>query len=392
MKKFLLSLLTVALFTGVSNAQQNMYYYVDMVGSPGQQFIYSIDTLVDISDMDLNFADTGAGVVWNFQNLDADDADTIVFDNLNAQEMTDFPTGNLVMSSSLGRIVFNKNVGTALELLGTSVDFGGFPVSLQYVPGQRLFPEMSGLHTMDSTTSYVIENVFVDIDTAIVGCAPSVQIDSIRLTRNSVYKVNFDATGELRLPLDTFPYTVRAISEEATVDSIFVYSTSGFTCTFPPITVPAGWSLAPDLLIQLAGFANSAVTVDTLRTASWYYPYTISPVCVVDYQYDPGFTDTTFLSVRYKGTDTPDIGFEQIDQIPLVVYPNPASEVLMLQTTADITDATMYIFNAQGQQVKAMPLNGANMISLEGMANGMYFYQLGSGKKLLHHGKFLIKK
>jgi hypothetical protein len=52
----------------------------------------------------------------------------------------------------------------------------------------------------------------------------------------------------------------------------------------------------------------------------------------------------------------------------------------------------MYIYNAQGQQVRTTNLNGSNRVDVAGLNNGMYFYQLANGNKLLHHGKFMISK
>ena len=390
MKKILLSLLTVAISITFTNAQQ-MSYYVDMVGSPGQSFILAKDTSPLITDFVLDMSDTGSARVWSFEGLDSDVLDTLNFDVLTGTEPTDFPGGNLVMESNLGRIVFDKDVATKLYLLGTSVDFGGFPLSLNYVPGQRTIPDVCSLHTMDSTTAVVDEIFYVGINQTIGSC--NIVIDSIHLVRHSFYKVHFDATGELRLPLDTFDYTLRAVSFEVTVDSIFIFCPSGidpFTCF--GMSAPVGWSLAPDQLIALSGLSDSAVTHNTTHAATWYNPYTISPICVVDLTYDSAYTDTNFVSVTYKGNNTPDVGFETVDQILLKVYPNPATNVLMLETNADISDATLYVWNAQGQQVKTVNMNASNMIDVSGLTNGMYFYQLADGKKLLHHGKFIIKR
>lgn len=390
MKKFLFSLLTVAISISFTSAQQ-MSYYIDMVGSPGQSLILAKDTSPFITDFVLDMSDTGAARVWSFEGLDSDELDTLNFMNLNAQESIDFPGANIVMESNIGRIVFNKDASTGLYLLGTSLVFAGFPLGLGYNPGQRTIPGVCSLHTVDSTSSVVDEIFYTGIDTNIFGC--QITIDSIRLKRTSYYHVHFDATGELRLPLDTFDYTLRAVSFEVTVDSVFNYCPNGINpISCFGMSAPIGWSLMSDQLIAMSGFADSAVVHKTTHAASWYNPYTISPICVVDLTYDPGYTDTNFVSVTFKGNNTPDIGLETVDQILLNVYPNPASNLLILQTNADISKSTLYIWNAQGQQVKTVNMNGSNMIDVSGLTNGMYFYQLADGKKLLHNGKFIIKR
>ena len=71
MKKSLFSLLTVAFTLTYIQAQQ-MSYYVDMVGSPGQSFVIAQDDTINPGDFDLNIGTVGAGVIWNFQGLNID--------------------------------------------------------------------------------------------------------------------------------------------------------------------------------------------------------------------------------------------------------------------------------------------------------------------------------
>ena len=387
MKKILFSLLTAA-FSLTFLYSQQVNYYVNMVGSPGQSFVIAQDDTIQPSDMSFNTGPVGAGQIWNFQGLDANNLDTLFFQTPNGQEATDFPGCNLVMESNAGRIVFDKNVSTGLFLMGTALTFQGIPLALNYAPIQEYLPPVDTLGATAHTVSYVNEIVYTGIDTTYFTC--HIVIDSIKLKRRSDFTVKIDAAGELRLPLDTFPHTVRSISKEITLDSIFIYSTPGISCGF--INAPPGWSLAPDVLIQLSGFATGAVVLDSSFTASWYNPYTISPVCIVDFTYDSLYTDTNFVTARFKGDNTPDIGFEQQTTISLNLYPNPATNMLILQTTANLNDATMYIFNAQGQEVKTTNFNGSNTVDVSGLTNGIYFYRLATGNQLMHQGKFIVKR
>lgn len=392
MKKFLFSLLTVAgTFTYIS--AQQMSYYPNMVGTPGQSFIIANDDTLLASDMNFNTGSVGAGIIWNFQGLDFDGLDTMNFVSLTPQEAIDFPSGTMVNESNIGRIVFEEDDATGLFLQGSNLDFQGVPLSLNYNPAQQTLPAVTSLGSSVNTVSYVDETVYVGIDTNVLGC--QVTIDSIQLKREADYTVNFNSTGELRLPLDTFAYALCGISKEITVDSIFVFcptGISGGTCGTFGLNAPVGWGLAPDILIQLSGFAAGAVVHDSSYTASWYAPYTIAPLCIMDFTYDSAYLDTSYLGIKFKALNTPDIGFEQVDMIDLNIFPNPASTLLMLQTNAILTDATMYIYNAQGQQVKAVVLNGTNAVDVSTLTDGSYFYQLADGTKLLHHGKFMVKK
>jgi hypothetical protein len=391
MKKFLLFSLTAAFSFTFLNAQTP--YYTSTVGSPGYHMSISQDTSVDVTDMTLNVGTVGTGLIWNFQGLDADLLDTINFDFLNAQEMTEFPTGNEVVESNLGRIVFDKDNANGLFLIGTGMTVLGNYVGLNYTPPQKHLDDVNNVGTTFNTLSLVDEKVYVGIDTTVFGC--HINVDSIEFKRRSNYTVNFDASGELRLPTDTFAYTLRASTIETTIDSIFIYSPlgmSGPACGAFGLTAPVGWSLAPDNLIALSMIATSAVQRDTMLTLEWYHPQGVFPFCVVDYTFDPGFSDTTFNSVRFKATDGSDIGFEEYTPIDMSLYPNPASTTITIQSNADLSQATMYMYNAQGQQVRAVLLNGGNTVDISFFENGMYFYQVVEGNKLLHNGKFIVKK
>src|SRR3982751_2023768 len=127
MKKFLFSLLTVAFSFSLVNAQQ-MSYYTNMVGTPSQSFVIAEDTAADATDLPFNVGTVGAGVIWNFQGLDADLSDTINFFAPNANESLAFPAGNDVIESNVaGRVVFNKDDANGLFLIGTGINvFGNF--------------------------------------------------------------------------------------------------------------------------------------------------------------------------------------------------------------------------------------------------------------------------
>lgn len=391
MKKVLFSLFTVAVSFTWANAQSP--YYTSTSGSPGHWMSISEDQSIDVTDMTLDVGITGADQIWNFQGLDVDASDTVNFLFPNSSETTEFPAGNVVVESNLGRIVFNKDDASGLFLMGTGMDVFGNYTGLNYNPPQKQLDDINDIGTTFNTVSYVDESIYVGIDTTVFGC--NINIDSINIRRQSDYTVNFDSDGELRLPTDTFVYTLRSTNLETTIDSIFIYSPlgmSGIACATFGLTAPVGWSLAPDALIALSGLATAAVQFDTLRTQAWYHPQGVFPFCIVDYTFDPGFVDTTFNSVRFKATDGSDIGYEDVALVDMTIYPNPASSMMMIQTNADLSSATMFVYNVQGQQVRSVSLNGNNSVDVADMDNGMYLYTIVSDKKLLNHGKFVVKK
>jgi len=394
MKKFLFSLLTVAGSISFVSAQN---YTVDMTGNVGASFIIAQDTAIDPTDMSFNTGATGTSNTWSFQGLDADRMDTVNYVSLNVNETAAFPTGNVVNESNIGRVVFNRNPATGLFLMGTALDFLGYPVTLAYNPPQQTLPAVCNVGASSSTSSVVDARIYIGLDT-IISVSPGfdchIWIDTIRIARNSEYSVEFVASGELRLPMDTLIYSLCGLSKDVSTDSILIYApqaASGLACVAIG-GIPAGWSLAPDALIQFTGMGTSAVMHDSTFGAGFYVPFINTPVCLIDFEYDAGYTDTTVNSVRYSGLDNQSIGFEEISLINLNVYPNPASSMVMLQTSYDLNGATMYIYNTQGQQIKVVTLNGTNTIDVSELTNGMYYYQLADGQKLLHQGKLMVKK
>lgn len=387
MKKLLLLFLSFQIWQiGFSQV-----YTVDMTGDVGEIFYLNWDNLVDSSDIDLDLTNVGSSRVWNFQNLDTDAYDTMKFVAPNTQEQVDFPDANLVIESSVGRVVFERNLSTGFILLGTTYDFLGTPVGLNFTPGQITTPVTASLGTMDSTVSYINETIYLGLDSTFLSC--QIDVDSIKLKRQSIYRLHFDAAGELRLPNDTFPNTLRALSAEYTTDSIFIYSSSGFvgpTCSSLNMNVPPGWSLAPNSLVVLSGLAGSSVKGDTIYVASWNVPHAIAPVCIVTYEFTAGYTDTIYSAIRYASDQNVGIGIEEVQLISLNLYPNPTSDYLKLDTDENLDGAKFHVFNAQGQSVSISEVN-SNVVNVANLQNGMYFYQLTRGNKLMHRGKLVIR-
>src|SRR5688572_25267092 len=153
MKKLVLTSLTAAFSFAFLNAQTP--YSIYTVGSPGHWISMSQDTAVDVTDMTLNVGTIGTGLTWNFSGLDADLMDTINFDMLTGSESTEFPTGNMVVESNLGRVVFEKDNTNGLFLLGTGMDVFGNFIGLNYNPPQQRLEASNTVGTSMNTVSVV---------------------------------------------------------------------------------------------------------------------------------------------------------------------------------------------------------------------------------------------
>jgi hypothetical protein len=79
----------------------------------------------------------------------------------------------------------------------------------------------------------------------------------------------------------------------------------------------------------------------------------------------------------------------------LRVYPNPATDKLIVEYEYPANlEQTFLLFNALGQLTKAVRLVGGNkqiQIPLEGIAAGIYWYQINGILPSTHSGKVIIK-
>lgn len=86
------------------------------------------------------------------------------------------------------------------------------------------------------------------------------------------------------------------------------------------------------------------------------------------------------------------IGFESTNTLPFSIYPNPAENFFIINTAEDLGSVSIYIYNMQGQLVKASALNGSNLVDVSELSNGMYFYRLISNNQVINQDKLIIRK
>lgn len=81
-----------------------------------------------------------------------------------------------------------------------------------------------------------------------------------------------------------------------------------------------------------------------------------------------------------------------IDQVQnILVYPNPLNKGKELSIYSDIDDElSFYLFDQNGKKVKEAKINKSGALQLEGLASGLYYYQIVVGK-YLRRGKIEIK-
>ena len=93
------------------------------------------------------------------------------------------------------------------------------------------------------------------------------------------------------------------------------------------------------------------------------------------------FNDTTLLhpwGVQPNDTaDTNHVNIVGIENGDIYVYPNPASDIIIVKAAKDISD--MVLYNIKGEAVlarKGSPLSGQSVIDVSGLSDGIYFLKI----------------
>lgn len=78
--------------------------------------------------------------------------------------------------------------------------------------------------------------------------------------------------------------------------------------------------------------------------------------------------------------------------VAIELYPNPFTETLTVQNSQEFHEATLKLYNSNGQLVRQMEhLNGQKiLLAKENLANGLYLIQVSESGNLLHSAKVWI--
>lgn len=100
--------------------------------------------------------------------------------------------------------------------------------------------------------------------------------------------------------------------------------------------------------------------------------------------------DSTFVMI-YIEKNAPPLGIREFSN-EFKFYPNPFSSQLTIQLAQPLNDATLILSNCLGQTVKQMKhLSGTEfLLKRDGLVNGLYFFQLMEGDKLIGTRKVMI--
>lgn len=307
------------------------------------------------SNATIMIGSAGANRTWNFSSLASDSKDTIdVVTPGSTPYASNFPGANLAGSShgDQGDLYFYLNLSaSAFQLDGAAA------------PGLLIdFNPNETVTTLPATYGTNFTNNFGMKTDILYTSFPG--YDSLRIKSTTSKTSSYDAYGSLTLAMGTYN-TIRLAETRITTDSLFLHATGPFP--------PAGWFFAQE-------------SKDTTYRYAWYAN-------------NVGYT---LVQIDSNRTDGKTVSFLLAEPLSIVaasevktaeVYPNPASEFMNVKYEGASNDM-LNIYDLSGSLVRREVLaNGANRISLQDIAAGMYIYNVTTQQgEITHTGKFSVTK
>lgn len=360
MKKHLLLLTTFVAGAMGMNAQITITT-ADVV-VPNKLIYQSIDTVPTVSA-----GSAGTSQTWNMSTLQTMTVDTMNFISPSwTGDVTSFPSANLAIQIGYApQYGYALNSSTGLTALGNraEIDFGGScggpSVIRQYnTPAEILI-------NFPANYSSSFNNNFVSDATFCFGLDPGIGfvVDSAR-QKSVVSKTNTcDAWGNITTPLGTFA-TLRFYEVRYQTDSLFGYI-SGF-----------GWTFFQE-------------TVDSSKKYIWWANSVGFPIVETEVDWTTGaVTRAQWLqALPVTGVN------EYASATPVLVYPNPAQDVLNIHLDASKV-GSIRIYDIAGRMIEELNVRtDQETINTSKYSNGMYTYSvLGKKNEHLNRGKFTVAK
>jgi|GEM_PF-2481297 len=189
-------------------------------------------------------------------------------------------------------------------------------------------------------------------------------------------------------------------------DTIFFaykYSTPGLdTGAFTFLLTSGGVSLFSDSLTLFLTLNQTAGQWQIIpATITSYYTSTNTPDTLL-VQFYSSYGNHATIKGSTLHVDGLRFGYKQqstsIDettaQVTAAVFPNPAANVININSIQDLTGTNLNVYNLQGQLVLSTELRSQfNIVNTTDLNNGAYIYHIvGAANKSLTQGRFIIAK
>lgn len=320
---------------------------------------------VDTTAREFDPGVAGTTNVWNYGGLNSDSTITYNFINpATTPYVSDYPQSNLSLEIAPDLYQYFKVDNAAAEELGFAGDGGSFGFSgviFKFKFNQPLtlmpFPAQYGTNFVDSAYGEI------RLAGSDVG-QPA--IDSVMLKRKVVRTGTFDASGSLTVNTENWQNALRYKKIEVSTDSAFVKILGTWTDA-------SGFGVPP--------------TTNTDLVYQWFVSGQNFPVLIANMNEigDSAMSIQFYVPVTSKSKNS---------QTAFSVYPNPASDFIIFNGDFS-NNSNILIYNTLGQkqEIQSVVNNHQAEISLKGLANGIYIYQItNKDNQVISTGKFVVEK
>lgn len=304
---------------------------------------------------------SGANQTWNFVATSA----FVINENTSVVSVASTPNGNQFSSSNMAMtndnasyLYFNNSAqsfttqGFAGDLLGTGVINVNFASSLT-------------LHQFPRTYGSTFTDTY-GLNVTVPGASFNPLLSQINFRRIANVVDETDGWGQITTPFGTYN-VLRVKRTEIFTDSIFALP------IFPPT-----WQLV-------------STNTDTTQNYSWFAKDGKLAVAEMSF-------DTLGLPKIFKWTELPGIGlgFEEQALHEVSVYPNPATDVLYIETKQGVSyeNLNLLIYNQFGRLISNEKLDtslGKKELSVGDYEEGLYHWEIrGEESAFLQRGKIVI--
>ena len=339
-----------------------------------------------VDTLGIDLGSTGSGLTFNFSSLQTESLFEVGFyDPAGVDGGADFPTADVAVDQIGGIYGFTTINSGSVDIIGLGGDFGpqlGIPtsaiLSLPATDPWTLFEFPASTSSPVLLDTAVFQGRFPTGDLlpeAVSFVWPD--LDSVWVKRTIYYEADIVADGVLTDPLDNTHNVIKVNVIENSLDSILGRD-----------SITGIWEDPPSALLEsIAGIViPSNDTVYRTRYISKELGY-----YVVDLTTDENGVpeSATFVSDASQCC----VGVEElVSRGQTVLYPNPTNDFVRVRTGGDIYEFNVYDMTGKLHVSELLTMDN-QAVRLEGLANGLYIYQMiDQAGKVAHTSRLSVIK
>lgn len=344
----------------------------------GETITFGKDNAIDAS-LNFSLGASGGGQAYDFSMLATDElSDVGFYAPGDVQSGSDFPTADLAVDQIGGIYAFAEVGNGEVNIIGLGGDFAeqlGSPVpivvSLPAINPWKLFEFPASVNSSVLVDTAEFMGEFYSDGLIPPDVSNFWDPDSVRLKRTIYYSAEIDGDGTLTDPLGGTHSVIRMQVEETSIDTIWGW------------TQADGWELPTGIAAVVVG--PQMETVVRTRYIGKEVGYYVADIITNNGEPESG----SFISNQSQCCT----GIEEVVAAgQTVLYPNPTSNTVRVRTGGDIYQLNIMDMSGKLLQTERLTIDGQT-IELNGLANGLYVYQmLDEAGKMAHTGRLSVIK